>query len=65
MIEVVDFEATVSKRLKMVGVPVKFGDTRASIRRRPPLLGEHTEEILRKAEISVEKIEWLWKRGIV
>jgi succinate---hydroxymethylglutarate CoA-transferase len=65
MIDVVDFEATVSKQLKLVGIPVKFGDTRGSIRRRPPLLGEHTEEILREAGIGSEKIVWLRKHGIV
>jgi crotonobetainyl-CoA:carnitine CoA-transferase CaiB-like acyl-CoA transferase len=32
--------------LKMVGIPFKFGDTPASVRRPPPTLGQHTEEIL-------------------
>jgi crotonobetainyl-CoA:carnitine CoA-transferase CaiB-like acyl-CoA transferase len=32
--------------LKLVGMPYKFSDTPAAVRRPPPLLGEHTEEIL-------------------
>jgi succinate--hydroxymethylglutarate CoA-transferase len=34
--------------LKLVGMPYKFSDTAASVRRPPPMLGEHTEEILRE-----------------
>jgi glutaryl-CoA transferase len=33
--------------LKLIGTPFKLSDTPASIRRAPPLLGQHTEEILR------------------
>jgi crotonobetainyl-CoA:carnitine CoA-transferase CaiB-like acyl-CoA transferase len=36
--------------LKMLGSPLHLEDTPVSYRRRPPLLGEHTAEIL--AEIS-------------
>jgi crotonobetainyl-CoA:carnitine CoA-transferase CaiB-like acyl-CoA transferase len=32
--------------LKMLGIPFKFGDTPASVRRAPPILGEHTDDIL-------------------
>jgi len=45
----------------VVGVPVKFGDTKPSIRRGPPLLGEHTEEILIEAGIARKKMKWLKK----
>jgi succinate--hydroxymethylglutarate CoA-transferase len=34
--------------LKLVGMPYKFSGTPASVRRPPPILGEHTEEILRE-----------------
>jgi crotonobetainyl-CoA:carnitine CoA-transferase CaiB-like acyl-CoA transferase len=33
--------------LKLVGMPYKLSGTPASVRRPPPLLSEHTEEILR------------------
>jgi crotonobetainyl-CoA:carnitine CoA-transferase CaiB-like acyl-CoA transferase len=32
--------------LKMVGIPFRLNATPATIRRPPPLLGQHTEEIL-------------------
>ena len=33
--------------LKMLGIPFKFSDTPGSVRRAPPVLGQHTDEILR------------------
>jgi formyl-CoA transferase len=33
--------------LRLCGLPIKYSDTPGSIRRPPPLLGEHTEEVLR------------------
>ncbi len=33
--------------VKMLGMPYRFSDTPASIRRPPPLLGQHTEAVLR------------------
>jgi glutaryl-CoA transferase len=33
--------------VKMLGIPFRFSDTPASVRRAPPLLGQHTEEVLR------------------
>ena len=44
MIETVQHPAVGA--LKLVGMPYKFSDTAASVRRPPPMLGEHTEEIL-------------------
>jgi succinate---hydroxymethylglutarate CoA-transferase len=32
--------------LKMLGIPFKFSDTACSVRRPPPTLGQHTDEIL-------------------
>lgn len=32
--------------LPMAGIPVKYSETLPSIRRAPPLLGQHTEEVL-------------------
>jgi crotonobetainyl-CoA:carnitine CoA-transferase CaiB-like acyl-CoA transferase len=39
--------------LKMLGIPFKFSDTPAAVRRPPPVLGEHTDEVL--AEIGMDK----------
>ncbi len=33
-------------KLKQTGIPIKFSETKGSITRHPPLLGEHTGEIL-------------------
>jgi formyl-CoA transferase len=33
--------------VKMLGIPFRFSDTPPSVRRAPPTLGEHTQEILR------------------
>ena len=32
--------------VKMLGIPVKFSDTPASIRAAPPTLGQHSDKIL-------------------
>jgi len=32
--------------IKLLGVPYKLSDTPASVRSAPPLLGQHTEEVL-------------------
>jgi crotonobetainyl-CoA:carnitine CoA-transferase CaiB-like acyl-CoA transferase len=44
MVEAVP-HATIGE-LKMLGIPFKFSDTPAAVRRPPPLLGEHTDEVL-------------------
>ena len=43
---VTPFDHPVLGPIKLVGFPVKFGKTPASITRKPPEFGEHTEEIL-------------------
>jgi crotonobetainyl-CoA:carnitine CoA-transferase CaiB-like acyl-CoA transferase len=32
--------------LKMLGIPFKFSDTACTVRRAPPTLGQHNDEIL-------------------
>lgn len=52
-------------KVKMLGMPYRFSDTPASIRRAPPLLGQHTEAVLREelgfsdariAQLRTEKV---------
>jgi crotonobetainyl-CoA:carnitine CoA-transferase CaiB-like acyl-CoA transferase len=46
--------------LKMVGMPFRFSDTPEAIRRAPPLLGQHTEEVLgAELGLSAERIAQL------
>jgi crotonobetainyl-CoA:carnitine CoA-transferase CaiB-like acyl-CoA transferase len=42
----VEVEHPSAGKIKMAGIPVKYSDTKASVYRPPPLLGEHTDEIL-------------------
>lgn len=45
--------------LELPGVPFHFSRTPAEIRRHPPLLGEHTEDVLREFGFSPAEIERL------
>jgi formyl-CoA transferase len=54
MVEVVDHP--VEGPVRTLGVPVKLSDTPPSVRRAPPLLGEHTEAIL--AAITSNRSPW-------
>jgi len=49
----------------VTGVPIRFYDTPGSIRRHPPLLGEHTREILQEVGYSPEDIDALAAQGLV
>lgn len=35
-------------RIKLTGIPVKFSDTKPTIRLAPPMLGQHTTEVLKE-----------------
>jgi crotonobetainyl-CoA:carnitine CoA-transferase CaiB-like acyl-CoA transferase len=51
MVETIEHPAIGS--LKMLGMPFKFSDTPSSVRRAPPTLGQHTDEIL-KGELGLD-----------
>jgi crotonobetainyl-CoA:carnitine CoA-transferase CaiB-like acyl-CoA transferase len=44
MVETVEHPAIGA--LRLLGIPFKFSDTTCSVRRPPPMLGQHTDEIL-------------------
>lgn len=53
-------------RIKMAGIPLKMAGFSDKIPGRPPLLGEHTEEILRKyLRYSPKRIKALKKEGVI
>ncbi|MCC7104276.1 MAG: CoA transferase [Chloroflexi bacterium] len=52
--------------VRLGGMPYKFADTPAEARRHPPLLGEHTEELLREyLGLSPETIQRLRDEGAI
>jgi glutaryl-CoA transferase len=52
--------------LKMVGIPFKFSDTPATVRRPPPTLGQHTDEILaQEFSLDADAIAALRRDGVV
>jgi crotonobetainyl-CoA:carnitine CoA-transferase CaiB-like acyl-CoA transferase len=53
-------------QLKQIGIPMKFSETPPEIRLAPPLLGEHTDEILRTLlGYDSERIADLRGQGII
>ena len=51
--------------LKMPGIPYKLSKTPARVRTAPPLLGEHSEEILRVAGYSADEIKTFRQAEVV
>jgi len=65
MVQGLEWEAVRSNKWKAIGAPVKFEKTEARVGPRPPLLGEHTEEILSGLDYSEGEIEGFRRRGVV
>ena len=52
--------------MKLVNTPIKFSHSEPSIRTPPPLLGQHTDEVLQEiVGMSQSDIELLKKDGVV
>ena len=62
---VVELDHPVEGRVRALGIPVKLSETAGTIRRVPPRLGEHTDEILRAAGYSPAEIEAMREEGAV
>lgn len=51
--------------MKIAGVPIKLSDTPGAVRRRAPLLGEHTDEILGGIGFAEDRIRALKAQRVV
>jgi len=52
--------------LRLLGIPFKLGGTPATVRRPPPTLGQHTEEILRdELGLDERRVRDLRARGVI
>jgi crotonobetainyl-CoA:carnitine CoA-transferase CaiB-like acyl-CoA transferase len=50
-------------RIKMLAVPSEWSESKPEYRRHTPRLGEHTQEVLREAGLSEQKITTLIDTG--
>jgi crotonobetainyl-CoA:carnitine CoA-transferase CaiB-like acyl-CoA transferase len=52
-------------KFRTTGLPLKFDQTAARVERRPPLLGEHTDEILEELDVSKSERSTLRENRII
>lgn len=62
---IVEMDHPTEGPLKMLGIPYNFSESPGSLRYYPPLVGEHTDEILKLAGYTDEQIASFKKEGIV
>ncbi len=61
----VEMPHPVHGRVKLIGMPVKLSETPGAFRLPPPLLGEHTEEVLREVGYTDQGIAELRAAGVI
>ncbi len=62
---ILEIEHPIVNELKVPGFPVKLSETPAILRHHPPLLGEHTDDVLSELGYSTEQIIELKNKKIV
>jgi succinate---hydroxymethylglutarate CoA-transferase len=65
VVEVDDFEAARDGTLRLIGPAMKFGGTTMGVRLEPPLLGEHTEQILVELGYDAAGVAEMKKSGAI
>jgi len=51
--------------LELVASPMKLSRTPVTVRRAPPLLGQHTDEVLAEFALSPQEIDGLRRSGVI
>ncbi|MBD1380926.1 CaiB/BaiF CoA transferase family protein [Metabacillus arenae] len=62
---IMELEHSLLGKMKVIGSPTKFSETKVNIETPAPLLGEHTEEVLSKLGYSKDDIQTYREKGIV
>lgn len=62
---IVEMEHPSAGTVRLLGLPVKLSHTPGRIRHPPPLLGQHTREVLREIGVSPGELEDLEKVGVI
>ena len=62
---IIEVEHPTEGKIKQVGIAIKLSDTPGRIRNLPPLLGEHTEEILIGLDYNKQRINELRQEAII
>lgn len=61
----VEYDHPTEGRVKVPGFPIRFSRTPSAITRGAPLVGEHSEEVLRESGRSADEIAQLIESGVV
>jgi crotonobetainyl-CoA:carnitine CoA-transferase CaiB-like acyl-CoA transferase len=61
----IDMEHPTAERIRVVGTPIKLSESPATIRRPPPLLGQHTREILLELGYSENEVAALRGKRVI
>ncbi|EXJ75079.1 uncharacterized protein A1O5_01775 [Cladophialophora psammophila CBS 110553] len=65
MVHEMKFDGAISGTVSVLGSAVKFSETPPTIRRQPPLLGEHSREILQEIGYTGERIAELVDQKVI
>jgi crotonobetainyl-CoA:carnitine CoA-transferase CaiB-like acyl-CoA transferase len=60
---VMEIDHPIEGRVRSIGFPIKLSETKQKVRRHPPLLGEHTDEVLSELGVDENDIARMRKAG--